>query len=259
MQVGCFVKIDGLQSEKARQHNGKSGVITSSKEKDTGRVGVKPHGMNRSLAIKPNNLTLVSLEDSLDSMTGILGSDKSDKDRQQYRKTLRVELLQQELMFKFQDEEFIYYGYDDNKWEIYGDKYVDFMQVDFLRPDGDIEGKDVQWCLDNEFYHIEEDLWAGNWYFRDNPVINKQLCVDNTQKIRNRNEKRGEYIKAKMDAESNAKQKQEDELNKILMRDLARYSGMSLDDPNLMVSPIGRKKPSKEHIAIQQRLAKTMK
>ena len=41
----------------------------------------------------------------------------------------------------------------------------DYTPVTFYRPDGDTEGKDIQWCRDNGFFHIEEDLWSGNWYY----------------------------------------------------------------------------------------------
>ena len=37
--------------------------------------------------------------------------------------------------------------------------------VDFFRPDGDIEGKDIQWCLDNHFFEIRDGLWSGPWYY----------------------------------------------------------------------------------------------
>lgn len=37
------------------------------------------------------------------------------------------------------------------------------QQVSFLRPHGDEEGKDVGWCLGNDFREIEEELWSGPW------------------------------------------------------------------------------------------------
>jgi hypothetical protein len=47
-------------------------------------------------------------------------------------------------------------GYDSN-----GDgrnKRYDHTPVTFYRPDGSTEGKDIQWCRDNGFFHIEGDL-----------------------------------------------------------------------------------------------------
>lgn len=37
--------------------------------------------------------------------------------------------------------------------------------VNFFRPDGDIEGMDIQWCLDNNFFEIHDGLWSGPWYY----------------------------------------------------------------------------------------------
>jgi hypothetical protein len=41
--------------------------------------------------------------------------------------------------------------------------------VTFYRPDGDTEGKDVGWCLDNNFYEIHPGLWSGDWYYDHHP------------------------------------------------------------------------------------------
>jgi hypothetical protein len=41
----------------------------------------------------------------------------------------------------------------------------DYTEVDFLRPDGDIETKDVQWCKDNNFFQVGDELWSGPWYY----------------------------------------------------------------------------------------------
>ena len=39
--------------------------------------------------------------------------------------------------------------------------------VDFIRPDGSTETKDVGWCVDNNFKKVKNgkprDTWAGNW------------------------------------------------------------------------------------------------
>ena len=39
-------------------------------------------------------------------------------------------------------------------------------QVEFIRPDGRIEGVDVGWCIDNNFKKVRSgvvDTWAGDW------------------------------------------------------------------------------------------------
>ena len=43
-----------------------------------------------------------------------------------------------------------YYGYDEDGFE------GNDTPVDFLRPDGDVEGKGIQWCLDNNFFQIHD-------------------------------------------------------------------------------------------------------
>ena len=41
----------------------------------------------------------------------------------------------------------------------------DDYYVEFLRPDGDIEGKDIPWwCMDNGFFQVRDGLWSGPWY-----------------------------------------------------------------------------------------------
>lgn len=72
---------------------------------------------------------------------------------------------------------------------------ADYTPVDFLRPDGDIEGKDVQWCLDNDFFQIHEGydgdypLWSGPWYYRDRPEERPmhQQRIQKMEAIRSRN------------------------------------------------------------------------
>jgi hypothetical protein len=41
--------------------------------------------------------------------------------------------------------------------------------ISFYRPDGSTERKSIQWCLDNDFYKIEEGLWSGDWYYKRFP------------------------------------------------------------------------------------------
>lgn len=255
MEIGSFVKIDGLQSQSAKQHNGKTGVIASRQGEDTGRFCVRPYGMKRGLAIKPNKLTSIDLEDVLETMMASLGQDMKAEDREQFQKERRVELLADELIYKFKDKEFVY----DEDEELVGDRYFDLSEVSFHRPDGNVEGKDVQWCLDNGFYQIEDRYWSGDWYFRDNPDLDKQVYAEETMKIRKRNEKRQEYVKAKSKARAKAEQYEEDELMKVLMGDMARMTGRSLDDPDLCRSPRSGMRRSEEQIAHQQRLARTMK
>lgn len=70
-----------------------------------------------------------------------------------------------------------------------------YSPVKFLRPDGDIEDKDVQWCLDNDFFHIHEGydgdypLWSGPWYYRDRPEEKPmhQQRIQKTEAIRRGN------------------------------------------------------------------------
>jgi hypothetical protein len=47
-------------------------------------------------------------------------------------------------------------------------------EVTFYRPDGSVEGKDVGWCLDNDFHEIEPGLWSGDWYYEDFPDFKKE-------------------------------------------------------------------------------------
>lgn len=52
----------------------------------------------------------------------------------------------------------------------YGDECEidgDDEPVTFIRPDGSIEEKSVQWCLDNDFCEVEEGAWSGPWYWTD--------------------------------------------------------------------------------------------
>ena len=53
------------------------------------------------------------------------------------------------------------FGGDDDDFE--GDQ----TEVEFLRPDGDMETKSVQWFLDHKFFEVEKGLWSGPWYYND--------------------------------------------------------------------------------------------
>ena len=37
------------------------------------------------------------------------------------------------------------------------------MTCNFVRPGGDIEGKDVYWCRTNGFHQVARHVWAGDW------------------------------------------------------------------------------------------------
>jgi len=67
-----------------------------------------------------------------------------------------------------------HYGYDSNYGG--GNRRNDYTTVTFYRPDGDTESKDIQWCRDNGFFHIEGDLWSGNWYYRHFPDKKPKEC-----------------------------------------------------------------------------------
>lgn len=60
--IGRYVKVHSLASEKAKQHNGKTAIVTFLNE-GTGRYGIQPIvGQQQSakiLSIKPTNLTIL--------------------------------------------------------------------------------------------------------------------------------------------------------------------------------------------------------
>lgn len=94
---------------------------------------------------------------------------------------------------------FAHLGYQDLD---YHDEFeFDDTPVKFLRPDGDIEGKDVQWCLDNDFFQIQEgyngdcQLWSGPWYYRYHPEERPmhQQRIQKTEAIRRRNRNLHQY------------------------------------------------------------------
>ncbi|KAL9188384.1 hypothetical protein ACHAXT_006762 [Thalassiosira profunda] len=61
LSAGRYVKIHGLASEKARQHNGKTAVIKKPLDEATGRCCIQTVGgpSKKILAIKPSNLTIL--------------------------------------------------------------------------------------------------------------------------------------------------------------------------------------------------------
>mmetsp|Transcript_36472 Transcript_36472/g.74405 ORF Transcript_36472/g.74405 Transcript_36472/m.74405 type:complete len:851 (+) Transcript_36472:234-2786(+) len=62
-------------------------------------------------------------------------------------------------------------NYYDDDYDDYLDNY-DSTPVTYYRPDGDTEGKDVQWCKDKGFFKVEEGLWSGEWYNKTELVCN---------------------------------------------------------------------------------------
>lgn len=62
LSIGRYVKVHSLASEKAKQHNGKTAIVTILNE-GTGRYGIQPIvGQQQSakiLSIKPTNLTIL--------------------------------------------------------------------------------------------------------------------------------------------------------------------------------------------------------
>lgn len=57
--------------------------------------------------------------------------------------------------------------HDDDYFEDYDECYEDDNfggSVSFIRPDGDDEGKDVQWFLNHcDFFEVEDGVWSGDW------------------------------------------------------------------------------------------------
>lgn len=265
LPAGTFVKIHGLQSDQARRHNGCTGVITAPRNRATGRYGVKPHGLHKNLAIKPANVTSLTFAEALAAVVNRLDTRNDEADRQRLERECRVQLLVEELEHKFGDTCLFR---EDEHMEIIGDQFLDLSPAEFLRPDGDVEGKNVQWCLDNDFVHIREGLWAGEWYYRDhgNPddpaeEKDRERHARETRKIRALNDKRREYVRAKAEAEAEAtakaKKREEEEFAKVLMGDIARQTGRSIDDPDFFVSPLSGQRMSKDEEAHMRNLAAT--
>jgi len=67
------------------------------------------------------------------------------------------------------------YYYDDD----YVNSNVDYYTKDYLfyRPDGDTEGKAIDWFESNGFFqvaHEPEIIWSGPWYYRHHPEEKKE-------------------------------------------------------------------------------------
>ena len=109
------------------------------------------------------------------------------------------------------------YMYDDD------DDYDDSC-VEFLRPDGDIEGKDVPWCLDNGFFQVRDGLWSGPWYYDDHPEerpMHRQRLRETEEIERNMHARASRVLRA--DREREAEMAMEEALLcDILQNDIAR-------------------------------------
>lgn len=72
-------------------------------------------------------------------------------------------------------------GYHDLLSDMYGDSDDDYddTPVDFLRPDGDIEGKDVQWCLDNNFFQVPQIIHYGLEIGIIRIIQKRSICTNN--------------------------------------------------------------------------------
>eukprot|EP00563_Minutocellus_polymorphus_P001377 CAMPEP_0181031938 /NCGR_PEP_ID=MMETSP1070-20121207/6488_1 /TAXON_ID=265543 /ORGANISM="Minutocellus polymorphus, Strain NH13" /LENGTH=427 /DNA_ID=CAMNT_0023109327 /DNA_START=1 /DNA_END=1284 /DNA_ORIENTATION=- len=61
------------------------------------------------------------------------------------------------------------YGGYGGGYDYAGHDEEDYEDITFVRPDGDTEGKSISWCKSNGFFEIEEGVWSGPWYYRQNP------------------------------------------------------------------------------------------
>lgn len=120
-----------------------------------------------------------------------------------------------------------YYDYDSDGGESWDD-----TPVDFLRPDGETEGKNVQWCLDNGFFEIEEGLWSGKWYYEAHPEEKRfhSRRLKRTQEIRERGEHRRARIGAQRQRQSRMDELQEAALMSVLLGDISRQRRVPVEE-----------------------------
>jgi len=111
------------------------------------------------------------------------------------------------------------YGNDSDGGESWDD-----TPVTFLRPDGDWEGKDVQWCLDNDFFEVEEGVWSGDWYYESNPQEKRlhPLRLKRTREIRQQAQQRRSRVRNQRARSASLQLEQDAAFNSVLMEDLAR-------------------------------------
>lgn len=80
--------------------------------------------------------------------------------------------------YRYNEEEYGGWGYGGK----YNNKMSDYefncewqlQGVEFYRPDGYTEGKDIGWCLSNGFFMIKPGLWSGPWYFENFPEARRE-------------------------------------------------------------------------------------
>ena len=67
-------------------------------------------------------------------------------------------------------------SYREHRWynSKNGRRYRRSEEVAFYRPDGDFEGKDIGWCLDNGFHEIYPGTWSGDWYYDHHPNFKEE-------------------------------------------------------------------------------------
>jgi hypothetical protein len=81
--------------------------------------------------------------------------------------------------YRYDKEDYGGWGYGGQ----YNNKITDYKReggyngCEFIRPCGNMEGKDVNWCLSNGFFMIKPGLWSGPWYFDQFPQARKENCV----------------------------------------------------------------------------------
>lgn len=135
-------------------------------------------------------------------------------------------------------------GYDSD-----GDCSWDDTEVTFLRPDGDEETKDVQWCLDNDFFQIEEGIWSGNWYYDDHPEERRHHSkrLKETRAIRRRAEARCVRVHARRERETPLQAAVDAAMTCRLIQDLAMMQNMPIQETaNMLAEQTGR--PAEEFL-----------
>lgn len=141
----------------------------------------------------------------------------------------------------------------------------DDTPVTFLRPDGDTEGKDVQWCLDNDFFEVEEGLWSGDWYYMRHPEERRfhEQRLKRTRDIRTRAEKRRARVRAGRTGADAMEAWREAAVVSALMGDISRQTGRSPSEVQQMLSerrhsgfsPYGTKKAQDATAASEEKPA----
>ena len=123
----------------------------------------------------------------------------------------------------------MFYDYD---YHSDGDVSWDNTEVEFLRPDGGSEGKDVQWCLDHNFFEVEEGVWSGDWYYESHPEEKRlhPLRLKRTREIRQRAQQRRLRVRNQRARNESVEEEQRTAFIFMLMRDIVRQMGGSAED-----------------------------